>query len=150
MGLHQALDSDDTENYLTVQDASDKVKLDAHQHGGGADGLPAKLVTATGRIQGAQGANVASSNNLTLGTDGNLFTITGTTQINLLDSTGWQNGSVVVLDFAGIVTVKHGQVASSTYRPILLASGVDFVAAANSTLTLALVTANWKEIGRKA
>ncbi len=111
------------------------------------------LTISAGREQQRQGADVASANNLTLGTDGNQFLITGAVQINLLDSTGWQNGSIVRLYFgAGPITIKHGQTLSTTFLSINLLGSVDFVASLGSTLTLQLDVAAgtryWHEIGR--
>lgn len=106
--------------------------------------LPSAVVNAlTQQLQLAKGANVASANNLVLGTDGNVFTITGTTQINLISSTNWQAGSVVYLAFAGALTVKHNQAVSGANKPILLHGAVDFVTAANSLLTLIYDGTNW-------
>lgn len=115
-------------------------------------GLSGSVVMVTGRIVGKQGAAVASANNLVLGTDGNVFEITGTTQINLISNLGWQDGAQVTLAFTATPTVKNGQATSSTNIQILLAGAADFVASANDTLTLVLCTVGgtqtWKEISR--
>lgn len=150
MNLNKAIDGDDVENFLTVSDASDKDKIDAHQHGGGADGLAVKTVTATGRIQGRLGANIASANNVTLGLDGNIFSITGAVEMHLLDTTGWQAGSIVTLWFGSGITIKHNQAPSGAFLGYLLAGGVDFVAAAAASLTLFQGTTYWVEVARKA
>lgn len=109
------------------------------------------FITA-GRILGAQGADVASANNLALGSDGNVFEITGTTQINLISNVGWQNGSKITLLFTSTPTVKHNQTTSSTDITIQLAGAADFAATAGDTLTLVLSeiggTQAWREIGR--
>lgn len=103
------------------------------------------------RLQDAQGASVPSANNLTLGADGNYFQITGTTQVNLLDNTNWQGGSVVTLKFNGIVLVKNNQAASGNFKPIVLNGGVDLTTAAGNTLTLRYdsTDATWYEMSRK-
>lgn len=106
-------------------------------------------LTAAARIQGAKGANVAAANSLTLGTDGNLFTITGNTQINLLDTTGWQAGSAITLLFTGTPTVKHNQAPSTTFQALILNGAADLVAAANNTLSLVYNGTSWFEVGRK-
>jgi len=105
-------------------------------------------LTATGRVQLVQGANVASANNLTLGNDGNVFVITGSVQIQLLDSTGWQSGSIVTLIFNAAVTLRNQIAASGAFRPLVLAGAGDYVAGISSTLTLVLYGGNWFEIGR--
>ena len=94
----------------------------------------------TGRVLEKQGAAVASANNLVLGSDGNSFEITGTTQINLISNLSWQDGSKITLLFASTPTVKNGQTTSTTNIQILLAGGADFAATANDTLTLVLST----------
>lgn len=106
-----------------------------------------------GRVLQTQGADVASANNLTLGADGNVFEITGTTQINLIANTNWQNGAMVTLIFNESVTVAHGQATSGSNITILLAAAGNFSATANDTLTLLLceTTANgqaWREVAR--
>mgnify|MGYP001577519028 CR=1 FL=1 len=103
-----------------------------------------------GRILGAQGADVASANNLSLGTDGNAFEITGTTQINLISNVGWTNGSIVTLLFTSTPTVKNNQATSGTNIVILLNGAADFVASAGDALELMLCeiggTQAWREI----
>lgn len=103
----------------------------------------------TGRLQRRMGAGVTAANNLTLGTDGDSFQISGTTQINLISETGWQNGSDLTLYFFSSVTVKNGQVASGSFDPIMLSNSTDFSAITGSTLTLKLFGGFWIEIGRK-
>ena len=108
-------------------------------------------IVASARIQRFQGADVASANNLVLGA-GNVFEITGTTQINLMSNLTWQNGSQVTLLFTSTPTVKHGQTTSGTNITIRLSLGLDFVATAGNTLTLVLSeiggTQAWREVSR--
>jgi hypothetical protein len=108
-------------------------------------------IVASARVLGFQGADVASANNLVLG-NGNVFEITGTTQINLISNLSWQNGSQVTLLFTATPTVKHGQATSGTNITIRLAGAVDFVATAGDTLTLVLSeiggTQAWREVSR--
>lgn len=104
------------------------------------------------RLKKAQGADIASANNLTLGSDGNMFEITGTTQINLISNVSWQNGSQVTLLFTSTPTVKHNQTTSGTDITVQLAGAADFVASAGDTLTLVLSeiggTQAWREVSR--
>jgi len=99
---------------------------------------------------GAQGASIASANNLTLGSDGNYFQITGATQINLIDTSNWLGGAWVTLKFNSTPTVKHNQAASGAFKPIMLAGAADFAATANDTLTLRYdsTDSKWYEISR--
>ena len=104
------------------------------------------------RLLTVQGADVASANNLVLGSDGNTFEITGTTQINLISNINWQNGAVIHLLFTSTPTVKNGQATSTTNITILLSGAADFVASADDVLTLVLSeiggTQAWREICR--
>lgn len=122
---------------------------------GGTDKM---ILTAGGglqfstRLESKQGANIASANDLSVGIDGNAFEITGTTQINLINNTGFQNGSEITLMFTSTPVVKNGQATSVSNIQILLAGGVDFSATANDILKLVLssvggVTA-WREVSR--
>lgn len=107
-----------------------------------------------GRVLQNQGADVASANNLVLGSDGNTFEITGTTQINLISNVGWQNGSEINLVFTSTPTVKDAQATSGTNITIILAGSTDFVASADDILTLVLCevggTQAWREKCRSA
>lgn len=105
-----------------------------------------------GRMLQNQGADVASANDLTLGSDGNVFEITGTTQINAITTSGWQNGSRITLLFTANPTVKHNTAGGAGTAVMLLAGAVDFTATAGDTLTLILSeiggTQAWREAGR--
>lgn len=121
-----------------------RIELQTDNNGNG------NVALNTTRFQQAQStATNTAANNLTLAIDGNWFPITGTTQINLIDTTNWQAGSVVTLRFSGALTVKHNQVGSGSFAPILLSGSVDFAAGANATLTLGLDNGTWYEVGRK-
>lgn len=92
-------------------------------------------------------AVIASANNLTLG-NGNVQEVTGATQINLIDSTGWITGALVILAFDSNPLVKNGQTVSGSNLPIRLAGSVDFTAAAGSKLTLLFTGATFDEVSR--
>ncbi len=110
------------------------------------------IITTGGRMQGKQGADIASANDLVLGADGNVFEITGATQINHIANTNWQNGSIVTLLFTSTPTVDHGNASAGANITILLAGAVDFVAAAGDRLVLCLCeiggTQAWRELDR--
>lgn len=104
----------------------------------------------TGRWSVKQGAAIASANDVTLGSDGNRFQITGTTQINRILNTGFQGGSIITLHFQGAVTVTHNTASGSSFQGIMLAGAVSFVASALDQLTLQYdsTDAKWYEIAR--
>lgn len=109
-------------------------------------------LTASARVLQKQGADVASANNLVLGSDGNTFEITGTTEIQLLSNLTWQNGAIVNLLFTSNPTVKHATATSGTNITMLLAAAGDFVASSGDVLSLMLCeiggTQAWREVGR--
>lgn len=103
--------------------------------------------SAAAKITGSQGAAVASAAGIAV--PSNRAQITGTTQIDRVNSSGWTAGSVITLMFQGAVTVRHNQANSGTERPIMLAGAVSFVASANDQLTLQLDSDNkWYELAR--
>lgn len=99
----------------------------------------------------AQAASaVASANNLALDAAYNRFQISGATQINLIDSTGFGGGRRVTLHFQGAPTVKHNQAASGANKPVMLSGAGDFVASASDQLTLQYdsTDSKWYEVER--
>jgi len=102
----------------------------------------------TARVQLSKGANVASAGDLTLGSAGNSFSITGTTTINAITTTNWQAGSVIRLIFASTPTVKNNTAGGASTAKMLLNGGVDFSATANDVLTLIYDGTNWLECSR--
>lgn len=106
----------------------------------------------SGQSLGVQGADLVAANNLVLGSDGNTFEVTGATQINLIASTNFQNGSLITLLFAAGPTVKHNQATAGVNTTIQLAGAADFVATAGDTLSLRLCEIGgvvaWREVSR--
>ena len=105
------------------------------------------------RFQGKQGADIVSATAVTLGNDGNVFEITGTTTINHIVSTNWQEGSEVILIINESVTVNHGTATSGSNIKILLSGAVNFSATADDVLTLVLCSTTasgqaWREKSR--
>lgn len=113
-----------------------------------------QTVMTDARFEEGQGADVASAGDLTLGTDGNVFEITGATQIDAITTADWQNGSMIVLLFTSNPVVKHNTAGGAGTAVILLSSGADFGATAGDTLTLLLSeiggTQAWRELARTA
>jgi hypothetical protein len=101
------------------------------------------------RFETVAGAAVAAAATLTLGADGNFFSITGNTNIDFITTTNWQAGSEVTLQFSGTPTVNHntGAVPGGT-ASVLLAGAVGFALTANDTLTLIYNGTNWCEKAR--
>lgn len=107
--------------------------------------LSAPVVAVDGRLQGSMGDPVVAANSLTLGMGGNLFHITGATQINAITTANWQAGSEVTFIFDSTPTVKHNTAGAAGTAKLLLAGSVDFSATANDTLTLRYDGTSWFE-----
>jgi len=107
-------------------------------------GAPVEI--ADTRLLTAKGADVVSANDISLGNDGNFFDITGTTQINTIDVTGWNAGSLIVLQFDASATVKHA--TAGTGAQLNLSGSIDFSATAGDTLVLVYDGTVWREVSR--
>lgn len=85
----------------------------------------------------AKGADVASANALSLGTDGNYFDITGTTAITSIGTLGV--GTVVRLHFDGILTFTHHS------TDLILPGGASITTAAGDEAELVeYATGDWR------
>lgn len=141
-----------TSGLLALKSLTDAYGAGATVFGIDRNGSAINYMAMSTRLNDAQGADVASANDLTLGTDGNVFEITGTTQINAITTASWQNGALVTLLFTGSLTVKHNTAGGAGTARILLAGAADFSATAGDTLSLRLSeiggTQAWRETGR--
>jgi hypothetical protein len=107
-----------------------------------------RILVGSARFQTSTGANVASAGDLTLGNDGNVFTITGTTTINAITTTNWQAGSEIILIFSDNVTVSNNTAGGANTAVLLLAGGANFSATANDVLKLVYNGTSWFEVSR--
>ncbi len=95
----------------------------------------------TGTQEWDKGANIASATTLVLGTDGNSFTVTGTTDIEAISAK--PIGTVIILQFAAAVTLVYDATALD------LSGDVDMVTEADDTLGLYCYDGtNWRELFR--
>lgn len=108
---------------------------------GGVTGMTMQTNTMTSnvrhvfaaRAQISKGVSVASATTVTLGADGNVFPISGTTTIQGIVTTTWQAGSEITLMFAGILTLTHNSGAPGASAVALkLTTGANITTAANS------------------
>lgn len=104
-------------------------------------------VSLTVRLETDKGADIASPAGgiMTLGTDGNTFDITGINTINEILATNWQAGSVIHLQFNGILTVTHN---SGGTNDILLGDQTNMTTAVGDVLSLFFNGTDWVEISR--
>ena len=100
------------------------------------------------KIQGNMGVDIASSSTITLN-NGNLFAVTGTTDINYITTTDWKPGSIICLIFDSDITINHntGSPPANTV-PLFLNNEVLFDFKSGSTLTLTYDDNYWREIAR--
>ncbi len=84
------------------------------------------ITFSSSRLHFTYGTATASANNFTPPTNGNMFHVTGTTQMNLVDATGFQVGDVIGMIFDGSLTFKNNQTASGANKPVLMPGGIDF------------------------
>ncbi len=108
--------------------------------------VTAPALVMTGRIQGNQGADVASASDLTLG-NGNLFYVTGTTDITAITTTGWQNGSEITLRFQGVLNLAHNTAGGGGTLPLYLDGATNIATTANDVITFVLTSAGWLQKG---
>lgn len=104
------------------------------------------LVDLGGRIQGAQGADIASANDMSIGADGNYYDVTGATQINTIVATNIKAGTMITLQFDSNPLVKHATAGAGSQ--LQLAGAVDFSSSAGDTLTLIFDGTFYREISR--
>lgn len=122
---------DKTTDDVYTETVHDGILSDINVLGGSTGRRPAV------RREWLKGADVASAATVALGTDGNLFDITGTTEITSI--TILAAGTVVMLQFDGALKVTDGG--------NLLLQG-DFYTAAGSALVLVSDGTNWIELSR--
>lgn len=101
-----------------------------------------------GRVHLGKGAAVASGSTTTLGADGNMFHITGTTNIDCITTSTWRGGSEVTLVFDGILTVNDASTCVGPTANMDLAGS--FSTTANDVLKLQWdgLGNSWLEIDR--
>lgn len=103
-----------------------------HQHSGGADGAPIRL---------AQGADLASAASVTVGTDGNIFNLTGSVTVAALSSR--PINTLCILNLVAGTTFTYNAVS------LILAPGTDAILTAGDILAfISLGSGNWKELFR--
>lgn len=109
-----------------LRDATDQTKLLAFGLSGITTGTT-RTATVPNHdlvVSGWQpGAAIASATSLVLGTDGNYFSVTGTTAITGISASGVTVGTRVLLEFADAVTLTHG-------ASLVLPEGSSFTTAA--------------------
>ena len=104
-------------------------------------------------IIGTQGTDIASASTIVIPRDGNTFELTGVTAVNLITTTGYQDGFEITLVANENVTINHGTATSGSNVTILLSGADNFSMTANDTLKLVLSSTTaggqaWREVSR--
>lgn len=138
-----------TTNLVEIQDATTSTtgaSLRINNAGANNNALVigSGIFKTAGRIEGAKGANVASATDITLGGDGNYFHITGTTTVTTISATGWQAGSIIVIETDGSQTWSH-QVAG-VGASLWLSGAANVSMTANDKMILMYDGTNWLQI----
>jgi len=107
---------------------------------------------ATRSFKTIKGSDIASATNITIGTSGNTFDVTGTTTIEHFDNANWAVGSVVSLHFDGAVTLTNNAGGlTGAQANILLSGDANFTTATGDILTFLLHdSTNWQEVSRNS
>ena len=109
----------------------------------------------SGNIIAKQGTDIASGSTIVIPKTGNTFELTGTTAVNLVTTTGFQDGFEITLVANENVTINHATATAGADVTILLAGAGNFAMTANDTLTLVLSSTTaggqaWREVSRTA
>jgi hypothetical protein len=105
---------------------------------------------ATRSFKQIKGTDIASATNITIGTSGNTFDVTGTTTIQHFDNANWVVGSIISLQFDGVVTLTHNSGGlSGNQTNILLSGDINYTTVAGDVLTFLLHdSTSWQEISK--
>lgn len=108
------------------------------------------FLTPPARLMYRKGADVASANDLTLGSDGNFFAITGTTTINGIATASWQPGTLINLWFQDALTLTNEGSPSAGFGKLYLSKSQDFLTETNTLMGFVFDGTNWQETWRKS
>ncbi len=101
------------------------------------------------RLNLSKGEDIASANDITLGSDGNIFDITGTTAVMRINPTNWKPGAVVLLQFDDACVVHTGEgTDTDTAKSLALTGAADYTTVAGDVLGLYYDGALWQEMFR--
>ena len=100
-----------------------------------SDITASSVIITNGRLELDKGADVASASAVTLGSDGNIFDITGTTTITTIGTLGL--GTVITLHFDGVLTL------TSSANALVLPESNDILTAAGDEATFYEYSTGW-------
>lgn len=120
--------------------------LDASTHNNGQRYIGNHIFT--GRMYPKGGASITAANDITLGSDGMSFPISGNTTINRIATSGWWEGAEVTLRFTGTPTVADAVATGGGFAAINLNGSANQAMTAGSLLKLRFNGTDWDEIGR--
>lgn len=113
------------------------------------DSTVGSQIISAGRFQSLSSVTGATAaTNLELPTDGNFIVITGSTEIETIDNTSWQNGSIIILKFLNTPNLSDTGTESGSEIPLHLAGGGDFLVSADTIVEFILDGDLWREVSR--
>lgn len=151
LGIRLGNDTSDTATgkFIDVADGAGGKRFSVNGTTGALETI-GQIKTTAGRLQAAKGANVVAANDLTLGTDGNLFIITGNTQINAITTANWQAGAEITLHFTGTPTIKHNTAGGAGTARIKFEAATDLAATATTKIDLRYDGTDWLATASKS
>lgn len=106
-------------------------------------------VDISGSLLLSMGTSATAGADMVLTIDGNTFYVDGSTTIDSIVGSGWNQGTHVTLIFNSSPLVKHGVSGGFGGQKLLLAGSLDFQAALYSVLGLVFTGTEWQETFRK-
>lgn len=101
------------------------------------------------RLNVSKGADVASATNVTLGSDGNQFDITGTTTIARINPANWKAGAVIILQFDGACILTHNAgTDTDVAKSLALTGAANYTTVAGDVFGFYYDGALWQEMFR--
>lgn len=102
---------------------------------------------------GGRGSTVTTTGDLPLTSDGNVFIVASSTQVNAISTSASgitiRPGSEYTFVFTSTPTIKHNTAGGAGTARIFLSGSVDLVASANTVLTVVYDGTQWQEKSRK-
>ena len=93
-----------------------------------------------------KGSDIASATTITIPTDGEFCEITGTTEIDLIETAGYEVGKTISLKFTDACILGYEKAASDTAYGIHLIKGASYTTVAGDILMLKFDGAFWQEV----
>lgn len=105
----------------------------------------ANVVNSLKRFSTAKGADVPSTGDLTLGGDGNFFTISGTNTVNGIARANWTAGALIIIQTSGAQTWTNNGAPGAGFGKLFLVGGANVSMTANDLMMLVFDGTDWHQ-----